>query len=180
MVQFYKEVCAVLGVAPDGITGHSARVAGAQRMAVAGHPAWTIQVFGRWGSAAVLGYVREAILGLQGGQLAQVTEARSVTIAGLAQSVRKAGKDKLFRRGRRRRDVAIEAATESFVAGRRVLEPPAEAFTEDSVGRVLARVREIEEGLRVLSGEACPQYVKCPGRLMHRVFASTCTARGCP
>ena len=43
-------------------------------MALAGHPIWTIQMFGRWGSRAILGYVREALLGYQGGSLAQQTE----------------------------------------------------------------------------------------------------------
>ena len=32
----------------------------------------------------------------------------------------------------------------------------------------------------MLSGEARPQYVKCPGRLMHRVLTSTCTVCGWP
>ena len=56
------------------ITGHSPRVTGAQRMALVGHHVWVVQLFGRWGSVTVLRYVREALLGKEGGNLAEVTE----------------------------------------------------------------------------------------------------------
>jgi hypothetical protein len=42
------------------INGHSGRATGAQIMAAAGCSEWRIQVFGRWGSSAVLCYLREA------------------------------------------------------------------------------------------------------------------------
>ena len=48
-------------VSPDGseaITGHSLRVTGAQGLARFGLDAWTIQLIGRWGSAAILRYIR--------------------------------------------------------------------------------------------------------------------------
>ncbi|CAE7481466.1 PAPP5 [Symbiodinium natans] len=41
-------------------TGHSARATGAQFMAIKGIELWRIQIFGRWGSAVVLRYLREA------------------------------------------------------------------------------------------------------------------------
>ena len=44
------------------ITGHSGRVTGAQRMARSGLSEWRIQAFGRWGSNAVLRYIRGALL----------------------------------------------------------------------------------------------------------------------
>jgi hypothetical protein len=50
---------------PDGsarVSGHSLRVAGAQGLARAGVDVWAIQLLGRWGSSAVLGYVREVPL----------------------------------------------------------------------------------------------------------------------
>ena len=75
VVTFYRNIVEAVGYEDLHITGHSARVTGAMRMAIAGHRVWTIQVFGRWGSSAILGYVREAILGQQGGDLARVTEA---------------------------------------------------------------------------------------------------------
>ena len=50
---------------PDGserVSGHSLRVTGAQGMAKLGLDLWAIQLLGRWGSSAVLGYVRMAHL----------------------------------------------------------------------------------------------------------------------
>ena len=52
-------------VAPDGLQlrgGHALRVGGAQSLARAGLCTWIIQLLGRWGSDAVLGYVRAAPL----------------------------------------------------------------------------------------------------------------------
>ena len=49
---------------PEGMTGHSLRVGGAQSLAVAGLDTWAIQLVGRWGSEAVLGYVRDAPLAM--------------------------------------------------------------------------------------------------------------------
>ena len=46
----------------EKFTGHSWRVSGAQHLARAGIDIWRIQLHGRWGSAAVLGYVRLASL----------------------------------------------------------------------------------------------------------------------
>jgi len=48
---------------PDGmthITGHSLRPTGAQGLSRLGVDTWAVQLLGRWGSTAVLGYVREA------------------------------------------------------------------------------------------------------------------------
>ena len=46
------------------VSGHSLRVTGAQGLARAGVDTWAIQLMGRWGSSAVLGYVRDAPLEL--------------------------------------------------------------------------------------------------------------------
>ena len=46
------------------VSGHSLRVTGAQGLARAGLDVWAIQLLGRWGSAAVLGYIREVPLEL--------------------------------------------------------------------------------------------------------------------
>ena len=56
------------------ITGHSLRVTGAQRLAAAGVTEAKLILFGRWASKAFLKYVREAILGKQGGGLAVAVE----------------------------------------------------------------------------------------------------------
>jgi hypothetical protein len=62
VVGTFKLLVELMALDATGITGHSARVAGAQRLAAAGVPAWRVQAFGRWGSMAVLKYVREAML----------------------------------------------------------------------------------------------------------------------
>ena len=74
IVEFYKDLSKLVGSETLRITGHSPRVTGAQRMAFAGHSEWVIQMFGRWNSEAVLKYVRAALLGSKGGNLAQTTE----------------------------------------------------------------------------------------------------------
>ena len=71
---FYAEAVASVGRADLRITGHSPRVTGAQRMARAGHLPALIQLFGRWGSNAVFGYVRDALLGEKGSAIAKRTD----------------------------------------------------------------------------------------------------------
>ena len=70
---FYENLAEMVGY-QGRITGHSARVTGAMRMAYAGHSEWAIQLFGRWGANTVLRYIREALLGKAGGHIAQITE----------------------------------------------------------------------------------------------------------
>lgn len=53
-----KELAAMTGITAH-ITGHACRVTGAQSMAKAGVALWVVQGFCRWGSDAVLGYVRD-------------------------------------------------------------------------------------------------------------------------
>ncbi|CAK0846143.1 unnamed protein product, partial [Prorocentrum cordatum] len=53
----------------DGVhrwTGHSLRVTGARFLAGAGLDTWAIQLLGRWGSDAVLGYIGDAPLAVAG------------------------------------------------------------------------------------------------------------------
>ena len=64
MVSTIEHAAAALGTplqSADGgerISGHTLRVTGAQGLARAGVECWAIQLLGRWGSDAVLGYVR--------------------------------------------------------------------------------------------------------------------------
>ena len=74
MTAFFCDLEALTQSTGKRITGHSARVTGAMRMAFAGHTLHKIKIFGRWGSDAVERYVREAILGKKGGNIAKVTE----------------------------------------------------------------------------------------------------------
>ena len=63
------------------------RVTGAQRLAWAGVSEHKIAVFGRWSSSAFRLCVREAVLGCQGGDLAQCVE-RSLTDEKMQKQVR--------------------------------------------------------------------------------------------
>ena len=67
--------------APDGsarVSGHSLRVTGAQGLAKAGLDVWAIQLLGRWGSAAVLGYIREVPLELAATWAAKAAHAMTL------------------------------------------------------------------------------------------------------
>ena len=65
-------------------TGHSGRCTGAQAMAAAGVSEWRIQVFGRWGSSAVLRYIREAQLALSANLAREVSEGAECVLAASA------------------------------------------------------------------------------------------------
>ena len=58
-----KELARRVGVEAN-ITGHMCWVTGAQAMAVAGIEVWLIQAFCRWGSEAILGYLRDGQLAI--------------------------------------------------------------------------------------------------------------------
>ena len=62
VVSVFQNLCVLVEAEGLRITGHSPRVTGAQRMALAGISEWRIQTFGRWGSSAVLAYIRETLL----------------------------------------------------------------------------------------------------------------------
>lgn len=179
VVRFYREAVSLAGHSAAEISGHSARVTGAMRMAEAGHPVWVIQVFGRWGSAAVLGYVREAILGTCGGSLAAITEQRRTSLRGLKRRLAGNMRRRNLSSGRKKRTAAVAAATEDFVGtplGASAGQPS--VVTSDAIDILAQKVSRIEGGLRILSGEACPEYVKCKERLKHRVATSTRTGCG--
>ena len=57
----FQKLASLAGV-DSRITGHMCRVTGAQAMAVAGVDLWLTQAFCRWGSGAVLEYVRDCQL----------------------------------------------------------------------------------------------------------------------
>ena len=63
------------------VTGHSMRVTGAQRLAYAGISETRIMTFGRWASQAFRLYVREAVLGANGGDMARVVEGNAASMA---------------------------------------------------------------------------------------------------
>ena len=81
VVKSYREMGDRYGRRGERLTGHATRVHGAVRMAEAGFEIWRIQIFGRWGSAAVLKYVRDAPVGVGAG-IAQMC-ARSRDLEGI-------------------------------------------------------------------------------------------------
>ena len=68
-----REVARLTGTTGH-VTGHSMRVTGAQRLALAGISEVRISTFGRWASRAFQLYVRESVLGANGGDMALVVE----------------------------------------------------------------------------------------------------------
>ncbi len=70
VIREVKAVGRLLGVS-KGISGHSLRVTGAQRLALAGVAVPRITLFGRWAGRAMIVYAREALLGARGGGLAE-------------------------------------------------------------------------------------------------------------
>jgi hypothetical protein len=88
LVKSFRALATAAGMPPTTrITGHSCRVTGAQRMAAAGISEWRIQVFGRWGSDAVLRYIREAAIDVASHNLSgEVEGALAVTVRHFAHS----------------------------------------------------------------------------------------------
>ena len=82
VVEAMRELAVRAGIGERRITEHSMRVTGAQRMALAGVHEWRIQLFGRWGSQAVLAYIRETLLeGRREDLAAEVQDGDAVVVA---------------------------------------------------------------------------------------------------
>ena len=64
VVKAYQYLELEYGSVGGKVTGHGPRVYGAMRLAKAGYEIWRVQIFGRWGSAAVLRCLRDAPVGL--------------------------------------------------------------------------------------------------------------------
>ena len=103
VVSFFLDLEAMAGPERVRITGHSGRVTGAMRMAWAKLTLHKIKVFGRWGSAAVERYVRDAILGMAGGDVAQLTEGVKKKKKPTTTKQPAARNHRMFRGGRKQR-----------------------------------------------------------------------------
>ena len=66
MVKKVQKLALAAGHSEVVVRGHSMRVTGAMRMALAGLPVSVIKVFGRWASEAVMQYLRESVVQGQG------------------------------------------------------------------------------------------------------------------
>ena len=166
-VRFYRDMVFAVGLSQEGITGHSARVAGAQRMAEAGIEVTTIQLFGRWGSDAVLRYVREAALGMHGGNLARMTERPGVDIedrimAKLAAAWPKQSEGIIAAI----RDKEIEEIAER-VLPLLLKSGAAKHEATDWSGLVDSIKAEYQGGFDVLTGSTIAEFVQCEGGRAH-------------
>ena len=85
----FQEIATKLGLpimSQNGLrlfTGHSARATGAMYMAATNVELWRIQMFGRWGSEAFLGYIRDAPISQLDDLAAESTAKLSIQMAKL-------------------------------------------------------------------------------------------------
>ena len=136
------------------MSGHSARVEGAQAMARAGLELPVIQLFGRWGSDAVMGYVRDALLGEEGGKIAQQVaqwhelQQRTVRLPGIsgADTKDQAAITELHV------EQAAQAMFQKWAEGR---------CTEGTVELLEKKMVSLRKDVDVLTGVVLPTYVKC-------------------
>ena len=129
------------------ITGHVCRVTGAQAMAVAGIELWLIQAFCRWGSRAVLEYVRDC-------QLASATDL-AVRVAKGVQLTEV--RDSIYERLNYRVEPGMAVATE-----RAFEEALEESVQGCSIGGLMAdQVREQVQGRLQVAGVGPARFVSC-------------------
>ena len=146
VVKFYGDITKLTDLQGARITGHSCRVTGAKRMALAGHPIWTIQVFGRWGSKAILGYVREALLGHQGGNLAHVTEQAAANRVSL-KSLKRLAEDSI--------SIVHKTGRLSVAARRTMVDMVLEHMTELWQSSGPSTIEDLEPDVLLKANEVC-------------------------
>jgi hypothetical protein len=132
------------------ITGHSARVTGAQLMARAGISEWRIQVFGRWGSSAVLGYLRDSLISGAAGSLAQeVVNARQSTRGSITEMAALLSAD----------GAATKAALERALPDGRAV--PGQEGQEAALADLRQELAAVRADLAAVSARAVPEAVLC-------------------
>ena len=149
----------------ERITGHSPRVTGAQLMARAGISEWRIQVFGRWGSSAVLGYLREALISGAAGALAQeVVNARQETRCSVNEVAARLNADGAATRAALGRAVARNAA------------PPGQEGQDEAVAALRLELAAVRADLAMVSARAVPEAVLCAASGKAHLVANACVA----
>ena len=153
-------------------------------MARAGHLPAVIQLFGRWGSSAVFGYVRDALLGEKGGTIAKKTEQ----LAMLDQADITAQLEKGF--GQRIADTNGAVMTAVEAAAERIYEkllprllgqvPDVQEVTDRVFALVEEQINQLQQDIGAISGCAVPQYVRVldEGRKCHRTWGQDVTLCG--
>ena len=133
-------------------------------MALAGHPLAIVQLFGRWGSTAVLGYVKDALLGVNGGTLAQLTEKTGAPLAALEEEL--VGRMASFP-GMHPGDASAlsDRALESLAnrLAPLVLEriPLKRDLTQEIQNALAPALEDLNLDIKVAAGKAPPRFVKC-------------------
>ena len=187
MVSLFKHIARCAGAPVAQVTGHSARVAGAQRMALAGVHIWVVQLFGRRGSSAVLRYAREALLGSRGGGLARATAAGgdhtldeiksrvARFMAPPAQAASGSGKQQPISAG------AVTAVVERIAKETFPRMAPAAVELKAALSGLEAldrRVSEIAPVIGMIQQDCLRPYVQCPGGRLHVPADNAYTRRG--
>ena len=186
VVQFYIDLMQAVNQPTDRISGHSARVTGARRMAVAGHIPAVIQMFGRWASSAVFSYTQEAILGVRGGTLAKKTEqAQALNADDLsARVLSRCSRSLTTDKGTVQ--TIIDRCLESLAqrALPQVLQPSAaldiDSVTKNILRQVMPTIHQLRDDLEVVSGSRAPKFVRntLPTGRCHISIGGMCTLCG--
>ncbi|CAK0789745.1 unnamed protein product [Prorocentrum cordatum] len=173
-VKFYREVVELMGVDDLHITGHSARVAGAQRMAAV-YPISVVQIFGRWGSSAVLRYVRDAALGSRGGGISRrVEEPDGLVLDDVHDRLlQEAGKMAKIMGGVSQQSVKsivechVGALSEELLPRLLAEITPAAEAAERTLKTLREDVALLQGDVAVLAGQGPPTYVQCVDGKLH-------------
>ena len=161
LARFFKGLSVKATGSDRGISGHSARVEGAQAMAKAGISLPIIQLFGRWGSNAVMKYVRDTLLGIEGGdisrQLALRDEGRTGSLVHnatqqVATSLPRSVKDEV-------RVAIAELKIEQAYAESLRHSAAVHAEIRTSVEEVLKVANDTRRDLDVITGVTAPHYI---------------------
>ena len=165
VVATFKKVALAAGMAPSArITGHSPRVTGAQRMALAGISEWRIQVFGRWGGATVLRYIRDTLVDADAHHIA--AEVVHIDAKPLQAIIAEAP--------------ASSSGTADLAAEALAARPAGPGETLEQLAAEYAKLRaDLDFRLKAAEARTCPQFVACrSSRRAHAVANSMVTMCG--
>ena len=153
-------------------------------MARAGHLPAVIQLFGRWGSSAVFGYVRDGLLGEKGGTIAKKTEQLAMS----DQADITAQLEKGFGQRVADKNGAVKTAVE--VAAERIYEkllptllgqvPDVQKVTDKVFALVEEQISQLQRDVGAISGSAAPRFVRvlAEGRKCHMTWGQDATLCG--
>ncbi len=165
VVREIRHVGKLLGVT-NGISGHSLRVTGAQRLALAGVAVPRITLFGRWASKAMVTYARESLLGARGGGLSGQVADVDFTERGLIALARSTTSN------------APEAAVREFVMSAGA--EPMGALGKEDLVRQWAQLADQARSERASSSSTppLPSLIRSRAGVVHKVVSQRITRCG--